>query len=508
MVVLDFSYEDLKKYIDIDKDEAIELISMIGAPTEIENNKLYVELTPDRPDMYSLIGVVRAIKAFKNKKTTKYCVKTGEYEVNASSEFRPYTVCAVVKSLTLDDQKIRDLVILQEKLISTLGRKAKKFGIGLYPLDKIEFPLYYKTIPKKDIKYRPLGWEKKATAEEILEKHKKGKEFGYILQNREELPVYLDKKGEILALLPIVNSEETGKVTVDTQDIFVEVSGESLHLCEKALNIMVCALADLGGEIFSVKVNSERYPKLERKKIEIDEEFAEKILGEKLDFGLLEKMDYIVKEDGVYAPPYRADILGKIDVIEDLAIAYDYNNFSPTLPNFYTIGRTKNDFYLEHQILRAMGFVEVNTFVLVDNEYLEFLGFEDYISVKNPKTKECSALRPSIIPSLIKVIQTNKMKQLPQFIYEIGQVSEGEYRLAFASVGLKEFSDFRGYLQTLMRELDKEFTLEQSEMKIFTEVCAKIIIGNRENGIIGKLSKELEEKYGIQDVYIAEIKIQ
>ena len=57
------------------------------------------------------------------------------------AKVRPYTACAVVKDLRFNDERIRDAVLLQEKLVATLGRKVKRFGLGLYPLKAIAFPV-------------------------------------------------------------------------------------------------------------------------------------------------------------------------------------------------------------------------------------------------------------------------------------------------------------------------------------------------------------------------------
>ncbi len=493
MVVLDFRYEDIKELVKTTQQELLEILPEIGVPAEYdeETKKMYVEITPNRPDLYSMVGIARMVNIFTGKrKPSEYSAEKGDYEVKVETDFRKHTACAVVKGVKLSEERVRDLMILQEKLVNTLGRKGKKFGMGFYPLSKITFPLKYTLRRKEEIRFRPLGWEKEGSAEEILKEHKKGKEFGGILEGRERLPIYVDAEGKIMALLPIVNSEECGKIDENTQEVFVEVSGTDERLCEKALNIAVCHLADLEGKVYEVKIKSaegeKSYPNLKRKSIEYDEKFAEKILGERVRREKLERMDYKIEEEKVLYPAYRIDILGLIDVVEDLAIAHGYNNFTPTLPNFYSIGKTIDDFEKEHALLRGMGFLEVKTFILTNKERIK----EEYIEVKNPKTAECSAVRPSLIYSLKEVFEINKMKGLPQKFYEIGQVNRGEWRACWGIRGLS-FSEIRGALQTFAKEKGWRFELKESNHPLF-DLCAEITIGGEKRGVVGRLKTEME----------------
>ena len=163
MVVVDFEYEEFKNIFDMPKDKVIDGLTEMGAPAEInqETGKIYVELTPNRPDWYSMEGLARALRSYYKKENRKYEVKKSEYTVlvdDRVSEIRPYTACAVVKNMKLDDQKIRDMVLLQEKLLYTLGRKVKRFGIGIYPLEHIEFPVKYTTMKPEEIVYKPLNY--------------------------------------------------------------------------------------------------------------------------------------------------------------------------------------------------------------------------------------------------------------------------------------------------------------------------------------------------------------
>ena len=326
-------------------------ISMIGTDLEeINDNEIIVEIFPNRPDMLSEQGFARALSSFMGIKTglKSYKVKKSIYKVEIDksvSNVRPNTVCAVVKNLELTDEKIKSLIQIQEKIHVTYGRNRRKASIGIYPLEKIKFPLKYLALSPEKIIFRPLESEKRLSAIEILKNHPTGKEFAHLLKNFSSYPVFIDSNTEILSMPPIINSYNTGKITESTKDVFIECSGFSLETLNKVLNILVTALADMNGEIYEVTVikNSKKevYPNLKPEMMPINKDYVNKILGLNLKDQdikkLLERMGYGIKGKKVLVPRYRTDILHEIDLVEDIAIAHGYENLKPLIPNVSTV---------------------------------------------------------------------------------------------------------------------------------------------------------------------------
>ena len=121
-------------------------ISMLGTDLEkIEENKIEVEIFPNRPDLLSEQGLARALASFIGLKPglKEYKVKKSGYQVivDKSVNMRPYTACALVKNLSFDDEKIREIMQIQEKLATTHGRNRKKSAYGLYPSKTLNFPI-------------------------------------------------------------------------------------------------------------------------------------------------------------------------------------------------------------------------------------------------------------------------------------------------------------------------------------------------------------------------------
>jgi phenylalanyl-tRNA synthetase beta chain len=75
---------------------------------------------------------------------------------------------------------------------------------------------------------------------------------------------------------PIINSHETGKVSEKTKEVFIECSGFNLAYLKKTINIICCALIDIGAEVYQMKIinGHEEFlsPNLNYEKIEFQPE--------------------------------------------------------------------------------------------------------------------------------------------------------------------------------------------------------------------------------------------
>jgi len=527
MAVVEFLITDFERLSGLKKDQIIEGLTTIGAPCEEEKEvkKIIVELTPNRPDWFALEGMARSLRSYYYKEIKEYKAMKGDYLVNVDRSVegvRPYTVCAVVRGLKMTDERIVDMVQVQEKLCATLGRWRKKFAMGLYPMEHISFPLRYTTMKPEEIRYQPLDYPKVADGREIVKMHEKGAAYGAILEGFKKWPVYLDATGEIMALLPLINSAKTGQVGLGTKDIFIEVTGIDENVIHSALNILVTMFADMGGEVFSVKV---RYPDrevispaLKPRKMKLDIKRAGKLLGIELKKSqvkdLLQRMGYLMDGDSVLVPPYRADVIHEVDIIEDIAIAYGYNRFEPTLPDFFNAGARNRKLETVHATMRGMGFLEMTTFILTNQNKIESIGYKGELKkIVNPRVEEFTCLRPTMLVDLLNIFELNKTKGLPQMLYEIGNVYVKEMtaqRLVFGIMDKQvRFSDAKGFLQTLMKEKGLEFELVKSEHPAYEpDKSGDIVAGKRKIGTFGRIKDEILKQYGLEfEVYACELEI-
>ena len=167
-------------------------ISYLGTDLEDANdNEIIVEVFPNRPDLLSMQGFSRAFSSFIGVKTglRKYKTAKAEHRMiveDSVSDVRPYTACAIVKGMSFDDEKIKEVIEIQEKLHITYGRHRKKIAIGIYPFEKIKTPIKFMAEDPKKIVFQPLESKEEMNALEILEKHPAGKEYGHLLAGKKK----------------------------------------------------------------------------------------------------------------------------------------------------------------------------------------------------------------------------------------------------------------------------------------------------------------------------------
>ena len=508
-------------------------LPMLGvAWEESKKDEFSVEVNPNRPDMLSVEGLARAFSSFlgltpglKDYKTEKSL-----YLVRVDSEtkmVRPYIVCAAVLGLEMTDEFIKSLMQLQEKLHVTHCRKRRKAAIGVHDLDKVKFPLYY-TAKLPSFKFIPLGETKEMTLDEILEKTPKGRDYGWILKGKEKYPILMDAEGKVMAMPPIINSIHTA-VEEKTKNLFIDVTGMDEKTINEILNIMVTSLADRGGRLLSVKIKyvdkTIETPNLEVKSMSLDPSYANRLLGINLSkqemMKCLRRMGFDVTEIKdklkVFIPCYRADIMHTVDLIEDIAIAYGYENFKPEIPSISTIGEEKpiETFSSKlRDLLIGYGLQEVVTFMLTNKRNLfkkMLLKEEQVAETKNPKTEEYSVVRNRLLPSLMEVLWRNRNREYPQKIFEIGEVikldagSETGARtiknLAIAlSHSKANFSEIKSLIESFLKNLGiKEYEIKESTLPYFIlGRSADVLVHGKKIGSFGEIHPQVISNWELE----------
>ncbi|MDI3474404.1 MAG: phenylalanyl-tRNA synthetase beta chain [Thermococcaceae archaeon] len=509
-----------------------------------ENGEIYFKADSkdtNRPDLWSAEGIARQIRfalGFQ-KGLPKYEVEKSDVVVYVDEklkDIRPYGVYAIVEGLNIDEEALKQMINLQEKVALTFGRRRREVAIGIFDFDKVKPPIYYRAAEKTE-KFVPLGYDEEMTLEEILEKHEKGREYGHLIKDKPYYPLLVDSEGKVLSMPPIINSETTGRVTTETKNVFVDITGWDLNKVMLALNVVVTALAERGGKIKSVKVVYPDFeietPDLTPKEFEVELDYIRKLAGLELSYEeikeLLERMMYEVElEDGkakLRYPAFRDDIMHARDVLEDVLIAYGYNEIEPEEPKLAVQGR--GDKFIEfedavRELMVGFGLQEVMTFNLTNREAqydrmnLEF--GKDYfnhppaelVEIENPISPKWSALRNWLIPSLLDFLSQNTHEEYPQKLFEVGKATlidesretktVSESKLAVALVHPRvTFTEAKEILEGVMRHLGFEYELEEVEHPSFIPGrVGKIIVNGEAIGVIGEIHPGVLEKWGIE----------
>ncbi len=516
MAVIKVDFNHIKEKLNIDKSKFEETITWLGIPIEDKEDNIYhLEITPNRPDLLSSEGLIRQLNQFFTLSSKQYKAqeKIGSAILDENIKgVREFVSFAYIKNISLDDDKIAELMQLQEKIHDTLGRKRKKAAVGIHDASKIKFPLSVFSVDiNSDQKFIPLAKTQEMTIKQILNEHEKGIKYKHLVDSRALL--IKDANNQILSFPPIINSNLTA-VNVSTTDILIDVTGTNKQTVEKICAIFSCMFEDMGGTIFSIEIQDnlhntkEIHPILKNQTLPIDYNFIKKILGQEFEDeeinNYLRKMGHSVKDNIAYVPPYRTDVLGNIDLAEDVAIAFGYNNFDATLPKISTIGKLNNDYTELKQILIGMGFFETISYHLTNPNTMKDLGLTSgFLELSNPLTTDFTMFRPTLIHSILRIFSENQNKKLPQKIFEIGDTIRNNEIYTDLCIGIADskldYTQIKSVFDALNKEYFDNLKLAKTENQLFIPGrCAAIILNNKQIGQMGEINPKILDSFGLK----------
>ena len=416
-----------------------------------------IEVAANRYDLLCLEGLALALGVFLGKKTMPVYKPLNvlpesdrQLIVEDVEEVRPIGLAAILRGINFTDDTLRGFMELQDKLHNNICRGRKLVSMGTHDLDTIKGPFYYRALPKKDINFVPLNRTESVDGDGLMKLLKDDPKLGkylYLLDGFDKYPVMMDSNNVIMSLPPIINSQHT-KMTLNTHNVFIDITGLDFTKCEIVLNTLVAMFSVYCKDQFTVeevkvvnKKNNESkiYPDLKPRVFKANVDYLKTISGIKdivpdeilkqikkmeLDGKILNE-----KEIEVSCPITRSDILHECDIAEDLAIAYGYNNIIKTITPTNCYGRqqpyNKLADLFRHEMAMG-GYVEFLTMALLSEKdlFTNMLKKPDDLTAKifYSKCKDFEYIRSSLIPGILKCVEANKSNQLPYKIFEISDV--------------------------------------------------------------------------------------
>ncbi len=222
-------------------------------------------------------------------------------------------------------------------LVGVLDQAANGIcSIGTHDLDTIQGPFTYDAQPPKDINFIPLNQTKKMNGEELMQFYETDKHLGrylHIIRDNPVYPVILDSNNVVCSLPPIINGEHS-KITLNTTNVFIEITATDQTKLDIVCNIMVAMFSQYCADQFTiepVKIISEHNgttrvtPSLTTRVMDVDVDYINQCCGLKESpeaiCKLLSKMAYTAEPSAdsksikVSVPPTRADVLHACDVV-------------------------------------------------------------------------------------------------------------------------------------------------------------------------------------------------
>ncbi len=545
MPVITVSKWDLERLVgrSLSREDIMDLLPRVKCEVEeVVDDSISYEAPHDRPDLFSVEGLARALRLLLDLGGNDFVFEDrGVKAYNMGVPRRPYVAFAIVEDLELDDEAIAQLMNLQEKLHITYARDRRKASIGLYDLDKFRLPVYYELVDPRTTRLTPLDETREMNLLEILESTEKGIKYRHLLEGWGKLPVIHDPDGIILSMPPIINSEDT-KVTPNTRRVLIDSTGLDPKIVVDMVTIMATSVAERSSSrkiIFVDTVmpskNIIRAPRIHGGIIEFSIDDVWNIIGLRMDTELLikalSKMGYrlIEGKDGymvVEAPPYRIDVLGWIDVVEDIAMAIGYEvigKAGTVLPPSYHTGRIHPIEFLSRRLrllMVGMGFIEVANYMM-SNPWIQNKVFNDdkpLVKVSNPKMEKYTCLRRWLTPGLLEFVKANQERIKEINIFEIGDVAiydpgietgaRIERRLGFAiSHERTTLTDSLAVIRTLAETLGLKIVFREASINgLLPERTAYIVVGDQVIGFTGEVHPRTLVELGIEKpVVVTEI---
>jgi phenylalanyl-tRNA synthetase beta chain len=532
MPVIRFREEDLHRLLGkaVPRDELLATIPLLGADLgEVKGPEWSIEFFPDRPDLFTVEGIARALRQFLAiaPGLARYRVRAAQHSVMIDSSVasvRPFLAAAFVRDVPMSGRLLESLIALQEDLHWGVGARRRKVAIGVHDAASVRPPFTYRAVQPSAVSFVPLGSTHATDLAGILESHPKGKEFAPILAGASKYPIIQDSEGKVLSFPPIINGTLT-EVRPTSRDLFLDVTGTDRVAVNHALNLLATSLAEAGGVLEGVRLEGAEAsvtPHLEPHARRLRIDATNRLLG--TEYGAAEIIERLGRmgydahpaSEGagileVHVPSYRADVLHEVDLIEDVAIGARIDSFTGAPLRSVTHGKPLAGSVVSERARSALvgqGFLEIMSLSL-SNESEQFLkmGLSEHgaVRVKNPATVEHTMLRVSLLPSLLHVLSRNTHRDLPQRLFEVGVVTRldaasGEpvsvRRVAGVAIaGAIGFTDAKSIVAAFLRDMGHDAKIEPVEDPYWIPGRAARIAGIE--GSFGELHPRTLQAFGL-----------
>ncbi|CUS12834.1 unnamed protein product, partial [Tuber aestivum] len=426
-----------------------------------EPPQLKIEIPANRYDMLCHEGISLMLNIFRGRAS----IPNYRVVAPANSEVHQITIH---KEFTRD--RYDSFIALQDKLHQNLCRQRTLVSMGTHDLDAVKGPFTYEALPPEEIVFAPLNQEKVMNGKELMEFYENDKHLGrylHIIRDSSVYPVILDASRNVCSLPPIINSN-LSKITLDTRNVFIEVTATDRTKVEIVTNILVAMFSQYCDDPFTVEPvkiisphnnESRQVPNMTPRSTTAEVSYINSCCGLQLSAPeictMLDKMAYTAKPSSsdpnlldIDVPVTRADVLHQCDIMEDAAIGYGFNNLPRTFPGKsgtiaapLPINKLSDIARLEAAMC---GWSEVLPLILCSHdENFAWLNRRDdghtAVRLANPKTAEYQIVRTSLLPGVLKTIRENRKHSLPIKVFEVSDVAFKDEKLERKSRNERHF---------------------------------------------------------------------
>lgn len=528
----------------------------------LNGDVIELEITPNRPDCLSVVGMAREACATFDKeiKYPEISIKNGEESISdyvKDIEILDKDLCNRYYAKVIKDVKIESSPLwLQTRLMEAGMRPINnivdvtnyvmlEFGepIHAFDLDKIK--------DKKIIVRRALDSEKITTIDSV---ERKLNPSNLVIADSEK-PIAiagvmggLDSEvtsGTETILIEAANfNDKNVRLTSKSLNLRTEASarfekGIDPNLCEIACNRVCQLIEEIGAGKVVGEYIDDYIEKAIEKVITLRTDKVNRLLGTNIDkndmIDILEGLELKVEEKEeclkVTVPTFRLDLEAEVDLIEEIGRIYGFHNIkNEPLRGALIRGEKSYDKVVEDKvksILEGLGMNEIMTYSFVSPKVYDKIKLSEdsekrkCIKIMNPLGEDYSVMRTTLIPNAMDVLARNYNYGVERaFIYEIGNIFIPKElpikklpierkMLSLGMYGDVDYYYIKGVVDTLLERLGIlkcKYLREENHPSFHPGRTANIIYKDKVLGVIGEIHPDILENYHIKErVYISEL---
>ncbi|KIN82398.1 phenylalanine--tRNA ligase subunit beta [Clostridium botulinum] len=529
---------------------------------KMESSIIEFEITSNRPDCLSVIGIARETAATLNK---KYTIPVVEFSPKCSESIKDSlkvevkdTLCRRYMARGIKNVKVEQSPgWMQERLLEAGVRPINNIvDITNFVMLELGQPMH--AFDRKEIKTNTI----------VVERAKEGEKFITLDETERELDVDIlnikdgDRTVAIAGIMGGLNSE----VKEDTKEIILECAnfdGTNIRISSKKLGLRTEAssrfekdldpnlvelamdracklIQELGaGEVMEGSVDVYEN-KLEPHMLEVDSNWINKFLGTNISKEemqeCLDRLDLNTEIKGeileIHVPTFRSDLNIKEDIAEEIARIYGYNNIPITTIKSVTMQAGKNEKqHLDDKVietLMASGLNQSISYSFVSPKVFEKINLKEdsnlrkVVKIKNPLGEDFSIMRTTTIPSMMEALSRNYSRNNDYAsLFEIGKIyipkedstelPEEKNIVTIGLYGAVDYFNLKGIVENMLGGLgiDNYKLKRQEENPTFHPGrTAELYIKKDYVGILGEIHPDVQDNYDIEErCYVAELNL-
>lgn len=526
----------------------------------LDDEVIDFELTANRADCMSVIGIAREVSATLNKHLVLPIIEVKESKENINDLLK-----ISIQDNDLCPRYVTRMLRVDTIEPSPMWMQNKLLNSGIRPINNIVDVTNYVMIEMGQ-PLHAFDYDKLKTQEILVRRAVNGEKITTLDSVDRTLDdnMLLITNGEMPVGIAGVMGGENSEIDENTKMIVIEsacfdkkstrYTGKKLGLrseaesrFEKGIDPDLCDLAadraaqllqELGvGEVLKGKIDI--YPKpVVKNSIDVDVKWLNQFIGINITSEeiteYLERLFLTVKSDEnnlvVSIPTYRQDLVIKEDIAEEVARMYGYNNIPNTIIRGTSTEGKRDDkqkFVADiKNMLSTKGFYEILTYSFTSKnklESIEYSSFEDIIPILNPLGEENGLMRPTLIPGMIQVIAHNFHRNISKgCFYEIAvtyknngllgkQLPLEEKHICLGIYGEKNFFHLKGYIEDIFAKgrIKEKINYVPSKEKLYHPYRSSNLIIEEENvGSFGEIHPKVVERLDLPErVYICQINL-